>query len=187
MKAVHEKSIIRVATAIILCFWLLLCICFFIWIAERVGYEVFQSSIRFVGIAIAAGMALSGYLYNSLKDLRKQLKDESSILSRREVANLNYLITKGQSKAILITLLYLLTGIFFGSASFWMAESIMFLWLVSFAAILSGFCIAASISVCANLLEVARFEEKLSNRIKMKTSATFAAKAFKNPEFKEKS
>lgn len=175
----HQQHGASLIPALIWAGWFTICVCLSLWVAELVGYNKYQESIRFVGLAVATGAALSGYLFNNLRDFRKQLKDDAAFLNRREVANLNHLITIGQRKAIGITALYLVTALYMSLANFWLVDSQFFLVFVFGVGILIGACIAAAVSSCVNLFEITRFEEKLSNIVKAKKTSKAALSAFK--------
>lgn len=171
MKHVNLQHGVTLLPILILIVWVLACMYAVAWVAETVGYAAFQSAARFIGLAVAAGSVVLGYLLSSLKDLRKQLKDDAAFLSRRQVANLNHRITRAHNKTVVMILFYPVTALFMAFSSLWGLDPDCFEIFVHGSGLLVGLCLAFTFLAAVHLWEVSGFEEKLSNAAKGKKSS----------------
>ncbi|WP_417537026.1 hypothetical protein [Marinomonas sp.] len=143
----------------------------------KIGEPLFQENIRFVGLALASSAVLFGYLFTHLRDFRKQLKEDHLGLTRREVANLNHLVSIAYKKSIFMLVMAPTTAVVLGISKFIPLKTDLFNWYTYFCGGLVAVLFICIVIAIKNLNELDKFEKLLSNRSKsQQTSATLLKK-----------
>lgn len=178
MSVARDQQGMVLVSALILILWAVFSAHAMSWVACYASYPVFQEKVRFVGLGALGSTALIGWVISHLRDLRKQVKEEKLALSRREVAEVNHLISLGYKKSVGMFWVSATSGFFFSFSVFFDATSPSFEYFVLTCGVLVGLILAFTVIAAMNLYEINRFEEKLSNLEKRKQSSASALKEF---------